>query len=107
MIQFFLVAFLALTVIASAAIFIATLGWKRARKAEAESKTLHEAFRDAARKTERLRQTLGEQTEAEEKANAERKELAGAADADLVGRANSLFGGGMPDKPASSKAGSD
>ena len=93
MTRFFLIAFLALATISAAAIFIATLGWKRARKAEAESKALHEAFRQVKEKAGRLQKALGEQTETEAKANAERNELAQTPDHGLVGRANSLFNG--------------
>jgi predicted Holliday junction resolvase-like endonuclease len=69
-----------------------------------ENAALHEAFWDTERKAERLQAALGKQKEAEEKAHEERKDLAGTADADLVHRANSLFG--MPDKPGSGKTGS-
>jgi hypothetical protein len=102
MIQFLIVAFLIMALVAGAAILIAVLQGRRAKRAEAESKALHEAFWDVARKAERLQQALGKQTEAEGKAYAERKELAGAADADLVCRANGLFG--MPDQSGSGGA---
>jgi hypothetical protein len=105
MTQFFLITLLAMTLIAGIAILIAVSQGKRVKRAEAESKALHEAFWDAARKAERLQQALGKQTEAEGKANAERKELAGAADADLVYRANTLFG--MPDQSGSGGARGD
>jgi hypothetical protein len=96
MTQFFLITLLAMALVAGAAILIAVAQGKRAKRAETDRKALHEAFWDATRKAERLQRALGKQTEAEGKANAERKELAGAADADLVCRANGLFG--MPDK---------
>jgi hypothetical protein len=104
MIQFLIAVFLAMALIAGAAILIAVAQGKRAKRAETESKALHEAFGEAARKAERLQQALGKQTEAEGKANAERKELAGAADADLARRANALFNGGMPDQSGSGGA---
>lgn len=75
----------------------------RAKRAEAEAAALHEAFWDMARKAERLQAALGKQHEAEVKANEERQDLAGTANADLVHRANGLFG--MPDKSGSDNAG--
>jgi uncharacterized protein with von Willebrand factor type A (vWA) domain len=64
---------------------------KRADKAETEVKALHEAFWQVKEKAERLQQALRKQTEAEAKANAQRTELARTPDADLAGRADSLF----------------
>jgi Flp pilus assembly protein TadB len=91
MIRFLLIAVLVLAVISAAAIFIATLGWKRAQKAEKENKALHEAFWQVKEKAGRLQQALGENAKVEEEANVERKELARTADTGLAGRANRLF----------------
>jgi predicted Holliday junction resolvase-like endonuclease len=74
-------------------------------KAKKENAALHEAFWDAERKAERLQAALGKQKEAEVKAHEERKDLAGTADADLVHRANSLFG--VPERSGSGKAGNN
>jgi hypothetical protein len=100
MIQFFLIAFLVLTLIAAAAILAAVLQGKRAGKAEREAKALHEAFWQVKEKAERLQKALGANVKVMEEANEERTELARTADADLAGRANSLFlrdnGNGKP-----------
>jgi hypothetical protein len=91
MIQFFLIALLILTLVAAAAVLIAVMQGKRAKKAETEAKALHEAFWQVKEKAERLQKALGETAKVEEKADAERTELARAPDTDLAGRANSLF----------------
>ena len=91
MIRFLLIALAVTALITAAAIFIAILGWKRAKKAEAENKALHEAFWQIEKKAERLQKALGETAKIEEEANAERTELARTPDSDLVGRANNLF----------------
>jgi type II secretory pathway pseudopilin PulG len=91
MIQYFLIALLVMAVIAAAAILIAILQGKRAKKAEKESAALREAFLQVKEKAERLEKALGDSAKVEEKANEERKELARTPDADLVNRANSLF----------------
>jgi Tfp pilus assembly protein PilO len=64
---------------------------KRADKAKAEAETLHKALGHIERKAVRLQKTLDKQREVEVKADDERKELSGTADADLVHRANNLF----------------
>ena len=91
MIQFLLIALLVMALVCAAAIFAASMQGKRAKKAEAESKALHEAFWQAKEKADRLQKALGETAKAEEAANAERKELAQTADSVLVNRANGLF----------------
>ena len=91
MIQFLLITLLVFALIAVAAIFAAVLQGKRAKKAEAENKNLHEAFWQVQEKAERLQKALGETSKAEEAANAERKELAQTPDSGLAGRANNLF----------------
>ena len=91
MIQYVLLAFLAITLVAAVAIFAAVLQGKRAKKAETEVKSLHEAFRQVKEKAERLQKVLGETAKVEEEADAERKELAWTPDAGLAGRANNLF----------------
>jgi type II secretory pathway pseudopilin PulG len=91
MIQFFLIALLVLTLIAAAAILVAVLQGKRARKAETEVKALYEAFRQVQEKAARLQKALGENAKVMEEANEERTELARTPDVDLAGRANSLF----------------
>jgi hypothetical protein len=64
---------------------------KRAKKAKAEIKTLHEAFMQVKEKAERLQNALNKTAKIEGEANAERKELAQTLDSDLVARANDLF----------------
>jgi hypothetical protein len=91
MIQYFLIALLVMAVVAAAAILIAVLQGKRAKKAEAESKALHGAFLDVQKKAERLQKALGETAKIEEEADAERTELARTPDSGLAGRANTLF----------------
>jgi type II secretory pathway pseudopilin PulG len=66
---------------------------KRAKKAEAKAKALHEAFWQVKEKAERLQKALSKQIATEANANAERDELAKTPDSGLVGRANALFGG--------------
>jgi len=90
-IQFFLTALPVMALVCAAAVFAAVAQGKRAKKAEAENKTLHEAFWRINEKAERLQKALGETSKAEEAANAERKELAQTPDGGLVDRANSLF----------------
>jgi septal ring factor EnvC (AmiA/AmiB activator) len=97
MIQFFLIVIAILTAACTILLFVARHQADRADKAQSEAASLHEAFWDAARKAERLQAALGKQREAEETANEELQDLAGTADADLVHRATSLFGG-VPDK---------
>jgi predicted Holliday junction resolvase-like endonuclease len=90
--------FLALIVIClilAVVIFIQAGVYKKMKR---ENDALHESFRDAGRKTERLRTALGRQADAEVEAHEEKKSLAGTADLDLVHRANDLFGG-VPDEP--------
>ena len=65
---------------------------KRADKARAEAQTLHKAFWETKQKGDRLQQANKKQAETEVRANEERKELSSTADADLVHRANQLFG---------------
>jgi type II secretory pathway pseudopilin PulG len=103
MIQLLLIAIAVLAVVCTILFIVAKYQASRADRAQAEAGALHEAFWDAARKAERLQAALGKQTEAEVKANEERKSLAGTANGDLVHRANSLFG--VPDK--SGNAGGD
>jgi Tfp pilus assembly protein PilO len=90
-IQFFLITLLVMVLVCAAAIFAAVMQGKRAKKAEAENKTLHEAFWQMKEKAERLQKALGETSKVEEAANAERKELAQTPDSGLVDRANNLF----------------
>jgi type II secretory pathway pseudopilin PulG len=91
MIRFLLIVIAVLTAGTGIFFLIAKHQKKRADKAEAEVKALHEAFWQVKEKAERLQQALRKQTEAEAKANEERTELARTPDADLAGRANSLF----------------
>jgi len=91
MIQFLLIALLVFALIAVVAIFIARFQSKRAKKTEAEFKTLHEAFLQVKEKAFRLQKALDKTAKVEGEANAERKELAETLDSDLVARANSLF----------------
>ncbi|MDR1574906.1 MAG: hypothetical protein LBS37_02765 [Treponema sp.] len=72
--------------------FILSLQIKRARRAEAEAKALHDAFWQVARKAEALQAAQKQTTQIMEEANAERQKLNTTADSDLVSRANSLFG---------------
>jgi type II secretory pathway pseudopilin PulG len=103
MIQLLLIVIAVLAAACTILFIVARYQGRRADWAQAEAAALHEAFWDAARKAERLQAALEKQGEAEVKANEERKELAGTANADLVHRANSLFG--MPDKSGSGRAG--
>jgi Na+-translocating ferredoxin:NAD+ oxidoreductase RnfG subunit len=91
MIQYFLIALLVMALISATAILIAVLQGKRAKKAEAENKALHEAFWQVEKKAERLQKALGENAVVEEKADAERTELSRTPDSGLAGRANTLF----------------
>jgi uncharacterized membrane protein len=91
---------IALCAILGLIIYIQAKGNKKTKQ---ENAALHEAFWDAARKAERLQAALEKQTEVEEKAHEERRELAGTADSDLVHRANSLFG--VPDKSGNGEGG--
>jgi uncharacterized protein YlxW (UPF0749 family) len=77
--------------VCAVAIFVAILQGGRAKKAKAETQTLHEAFGRVKEKAERLRTALDKTAKAEGEANAERKELAETLDSDLVDRANNLF----------------
>jgi type II secretory pathway pseudopilin PulG len=96
MIQYFLIAFLAMVLIAAAAILVAVIQGKRVKKAKEETERLREAFSRVQEQAGRLRKALDETARAEEKADGERKELAWTSDSDLVGRANSLFNNGTP-----------
>jgi type II secretory pathway pseudopilin PulG len=91
MTQFLLIILLILALVSAIAIFIAVLQGKKAKKLTAEMQTLRGAFRQVKEKAERLQKALGENSKAEEAANAERKELAETLDSDLVSRANNLF----------------
>jgi predicted Holliday junction resolvase-like endonuclease len=93
MIRVLLIVILALVVICAAAVLVAVIQGKRAKKAKAEAERLHNAFWEIQKKAERLQKILGENARIEEKADEERKDLAGAADSDLAGRANGLFNG--------------
>jgi hypothetical protein len=97
MIQLLLILIAVLAAACTILVIVARYQAARADRAQAEAAALHEAFWDAARKAERLQAALGKQTEAEEKAHEERKDLAGTANADLVNRANGLFG--VPEPP--------
>jgi type II secretory pathway pseudopilin PulG len=103
MIPFLLIVIAILAAACTVLFIVARHQVKRADQARAEAGALHEAFWDAARKAERLQTALGEQAEAEVRANEERKDLAGTTNADLVHRANGLFG--MPDNTGSGNAG--
>jgi hypothetical protein len=94
MIRVLLIAVLALVIISAAAILAAVIQGKRVKKAAAEAERLHDAFWEIQKRAERLRKALGENARAEEKADEERKGLAGTPDAGLAGRANGLFNGG-------------
>jgi predicted nuclease with TOPRIM domain len=85
------IALSALALLSALAAFLIKALGDRAKKAEAENKTLHEAFSLANEKTERLRKAYDEISKTEEAANAERKELAQTPDSGLVDRANKLF----------------
>jgi Na+-translocating ferredoxin:NAD+ oxidoreductase RnfG subunit len=91
MIPYVLIALLVMALISAGAILAAVLQGKRAKKAEAEVKALHEAFWQVKEKAERLQKALGETAKVEEEADAERTELSRTPDTDLAGRANSLF----------------
>jgi uncharacterized membrane protein len=91
MIRFFLIAMLVLVLAATAAVFIAILQSKKAKKAAAEMQALHEAFWTIKEKAERLQDALDKTAKVEGEANAERKKLAETPNSDLIDRANNLF----------------
>jgi Tfp pilus assembly protein PilO len=92
MIQFLLIVIAMLTAGAGIFFLIAKHQKKRADRAEAEVKSLHEAFLQVKEKAERLQRAQEKQAKAEVKANEKRKELSDTSDSDLVHRANDLFG---------------
>jgi predicted Holliday junction resolvase-like endonuclease len=65
---------------------------KVCKKAKQENASLREAFLQVQNRAERLQKALGGIAKLEENANAERQELNRTPDADLVNRANGLFG---------------
>ncbi|MDR1587291.1 MAG: hypothetical protein LBS57_07550 [Treponema sp.] len=91
MIPYILIALLVMAVISAGAILVAVLQGKRVKKAEAEIRALHEAFRQVEARAGRLRNALDENERVEEEADAERTELSRTPDGDLAGRANALF----------------
>jgi type II secretory pathway pseudopilin PulG len=68
---------------------------QRADAAEREVAEYRNALAEVKARAERLKETAGKTAEVQERANEERQELARTADADLVHRANNLFG--LPD----------
>ncbi len=68
---------------------------KRAAKAEADAERLHDAFWQLEQRAEYLQKALDGIIEAEEEADEKRNDLAETPDANLVHRANRLFG--VPD----------
>jgi predicted Holliday junction resolvase-like endonuclease len=93
MIRVLLIVILALAVICAGAVLVAVIQGKRAKKAKEEAERLHNAFWEIQKKAERLQKSLGENARIEEEADGKRKELAGAPDSGLAGRANGLFDG--------------
>ena len=91
MTKFLLLALLVVSLVSAVAILIANLRGKRVKKAEAEIKTLREAFALVKEKAVRLQSALDQTATIGREANAERKELAETLDSDLVHRANDLF----------------
>ena len=91
MTNFLLLALLAVSLASAAAAFIADRRGKVVKKAEAEIKTLREAFALVKDKAERLQKALDKAAAIGREANEERKGLAETLDSDLVHRANSLF----------------
>ncbi|MDR1637822.1 MAG: hypothetical protein LBR93_10860 [Treponema sp.] len=100
MIRFLLIVIAVLLLCVAALYIVARLQGRRAKKAEKETEALHGAFRQVNEEAARLRETLDKAAEAEERADAERTELARTSDSGLAGRANSLFlrddGNGKP-----------
>ena len=83
-----------LALLAAVAAFLAKMlcsQRERTNKAESEIKEYKEALADVKERAEQLQKAVGETVKIEEDANAEKKELAGTDDADLVHRANKLF----------------
>jgi Tfp pilus assembly protein PilO len=72
--------------------FMLAIQIKRAKKAEAETARVHDAFRQVAGKARALQAAQKQTTHITEEANAERQKLNAAADSDLASRANALFG---------------
>jgi septal ring factor EnvC (AmiA/AmiB activator) len=75
---------------ALAAIFAKTQN-DRAKKAETEAASQKKALAHVTERAEGLKKAMGETAKTEEKANAEKKELADTPDSSLVSRANKLF----------------
>lgn len=92
MIQF-LLGWIAFLIAACLVLFLVVKAQaKRADKARAEAQTLHKALGNAEWKAERLQKSLNKQNRVEVKAHEQKQELSSTADADLVHRANNLFG---------------
>ncbi|MDR0877238.1 MAG: hypothetical protein LBN21_04235 [Treponema sp.] len=79
----------AVIVILAVVIFIQA---KVCKKSKQETAALHEAFWQVQDRANRLQKALGGIAKAEEDAHAERQELNNTPDANLVTRANGLFG---------------
>jgi hypothetical protein len=91
MIQFLLIVIFILAAGCAILFMIAKTQVKRADRAEAEAKSLHEAFWQVKEKAGRLQKALGETEKIEEQADGSRRELNQTPDSGLVDRANSLF----------------
>jgi type II secretory pathway pseudopilin PulG len=91
-IQFFLIIIFILAAGCAILFMIAKTQVKRADRAEAEAKALHDAFRQVKEKAGRLQKALGETAKTEEEADGKRRELNQIPDSGLADRANALFG---------------
>jgi hypothetical protein len=87
----FLAAVLALLLACAVLFCIARAQAGRAGKAEQEGSACRKALEEVRGRAARAREALATQERIEEEANHEKRELAGAPDRDLVGRANTLF----------------
>lgn len=92
MIQALLIIILLLAAVCAVSVLVASAMTKRAAKAEAEAKRLHDAFWEVEGRAERLQKALNGNLKAEEEADEKRKDLAATPDSGLADRANSLFG---------------
>jgi Na+-translocating ferredoxin:NAD+ oxidoreductase RnfG subunit len=100
MIRLLLIVILVLITACAGAVLAAVIQGKRVKKAKEEAERLHGAVGEITEKAGRLQKALDRTAEAEEDADAKRKDLGRTPDHDLVDRANRLFmqngGGGGP-----------
>jgi len=91
MIQFLLIAKLALAVIAAVAIIVARSQSKKVAQMRSEMLVARDELRLLNERAAKLKKASDKKTKVKEEADAQRKELKQTADGDLVDRANALF----------------